>query len=82
MAIVSPLWDTDFSALPPTLLITAQYDYLTSQAKTYAEKLAGAGVPVTWANYCGVAHAFVDRCGVYPQAEDSLRLAAGFASQQ
>lgn len=82
LAIVSPLWDTDFSALPPTLLITAQYDYLTSQAKTYAEKLAGAGVPVTWANYCGVAHAFVDRCGIYPQAEDSLRLAAGFASQQ
>lgn len=33
MASVSPLWDSDFSGLPRTLLITAQYDYLTSQAK-------------------------------------------------
>ena len=75
---VSPLWDTDFSGLPPTLLITAQYDYLTAQAKTYAGYLSAAGVPVTWANYCGVGHACVDKCGVYPQADDSLRLFADF----
>lgn len=75
---VSPLWDTDFSRLPPTLLITAQYDYLTQQARAYAARLAAAGVPVTLMNYCGVGHAFVDRCGVYPQADDSLREAAAF----
>lgn len=77
MASVSPLWDSDFSGLPRTLLITAQYDYLTSQAKTYAHYLA-AHVPVTWVNYCGVGHAFVDKCGVYPQADDSLKMAAEF----
>lgn len=48
-------------------MITAQYDYLTSQAKTYAHYLAAAHVPVTWVNYCGVGHAFVDKCGVYPR---------------
>lgn len=81
MPSVSPLWDSDFSKLPPTLLITAQYDYLTSQSAAYARYLAQAGVPVTWANYCGMAHAFVDRCGIYPQADDSLRMAAAFAAQ-
>ncbi|WP_317320814.1 alpha/beta hydrolase [Subdoligranulum variabile] len=80
-ADVSPLWDTDFAGLPPTLLITAQYDYLTSQAAAYSKKLARAGVPVTWVDYCGVGHAFVDRCGIYPQADDSLRLAAAFAAR-
>lgn len=35
-------------------MITAQYDYLTSQAKAYAHYLAAAHVPVTWVNYCGV----------------------------
>ena len=78
MASVSPLWDSDFSGLPRTLLITAQYDYLTSQAKAYAHYLAAAHVPVTWVNYCGVGHAFVDKCGVYPQADDSLKMAAEF----
>lgn len=78
MASVSPLWDSDFSGLPRTLLITAQYDYLTSQAKTYAHYLAAAHVPVTWVNYCSVGHAFVDKCGVYPQADDSLKMAAEF----
>lgn len=79
---VSPLWDTDFSGLPETLLITAQYDYLTQQSRAYAARLAAAGVPVTLMNYCGVAHAFVDKCGVYPQADDALREAAAFLRRQ
>lgn len=75
---VSPLWDSRFDQLPPTLLITAQYDYLTQQSRAYAARLAKAGVPVTWMNYCGMTHAFVDRVGVFPQADDSLREAAAF----
>ncbi|MDD3429668.1 MAG: alpha/beta hydrolase [Oscillospiraceae bacterium] len=75
---VSPLWDKSFINLPKTLLITAQYDYLTQQARAYAKKLAQANVPVTMINYCGMVHAFVDKCGIYPQAEDSLNEAADF----
>jgi acetyl esterase len=75
---ISPLWDSDFGRLPETLLITAQYDYLTQQSRAYALKLAAEKVPVTLINYCGVAHAFVDRCGIYPQADDSIREAAEF----
>lgn len=80
-ARVSPLWDSTFSGLPETLLITAQYDYLTQQSRTYAERLASARVPVTWIDYCGMAHAFVDKCGVYPQADDSLRELAAFVKK-
>ena len=79
---VSPLCDTDFSCLPETLLITAQYDYLTQQSRAYAGRLAAAGVPVTLMNYCGMAHAFVDKCGVYPQADDSLREVAAFLRKE
>lgn len=75
---VSPLWDSRFDQLPPTLLITAQYDYLTQQSRAYAVRLAREAVPVTWINYCGMTHAFVDRVGVFPQADDSLREAAAF----
>lgn len=75
---VSPLWDNRFDNLPPTLLITAQYDYLTQQSRAYSIRLAREGVPVTWMNYCGMTHAFVDRVGVFPQADDSLREAAAF----
>lgn len=78
---VSPLWDDDFSRLPETLLIAAQYDYLTQQCRAYAARLAEAGVPVTLMNYCGMAHAFVDRCGVYPQADDSLRAFAALVKK-
>ena len=79
---VSPLWDSDFSRLPETLLIAAQYDYLTQQCRAYAARLAAAGVPVTLMNYCGMAHAFVDQCGVYPQADDSLRAFATFVKKR
>ena len=75
---VSPLWDINFSNLPQTLLITAQYDGLTQQNRLYANKLASAGVDVTLMNYCGVAHGFIGRLGHYPQTDDSLREFAAF----
>lgn len=78
---ISPLWDEDFSNLPETLLITAQYDYLTQQSELYAKRLAKHQVPVTWINYCGVQHAFVDKCGIYPQADDSLLEFAQFVKK-
>ena len=78
---ISPLWDHDFKDLPETLLITAQYDYLTQQSKLYAQYLAENKVPVTWINYCGVPHAFVDKCGIYPQADDSLLEFAEFVKR-
>ena len=35
-----------------------------------AKVLAEDGVPVKTIRYCGVAHAFIDKLGFVPQAED------------
>lgn len=72
-ADVSPVYDTDFSGLPQTLIACAEYDFLTQQAKYYARKLAAAGVPVKFITYRGMKHAFIDKCGIFPQAEDCIR---------
>ncbi|NNG36727.1 alpha/beta hydrolase [Nakamurella aerolata] len=39
------------SGLPPTVLIAGDFDPVSAQCRPYAEKLAGAGVPVTLLRY-------------------------------
>ncbi len=77
-ADVSPLYDTDFSGLPKTLLICAEYDYLTTQGYAYAARLRQAGVSVQAMLYRGVGHSFVDKLGAFPQSADALCEAARF----
>lgn len=64
----SPLLDTNFAGLPRTVLFCAEFDYLTQQAKTYAQRLAKANVDVTMVHYRGMHHGFMNRLGQYPQA--------------
>ncbi len=54
----SPLLAEDLSGLPPALIITAQYDVLTSEGRAYAERLRRAGVEATYSEYPGVIHLF------------------------
>ena len=69
---VSPIF-ADLKGVPPTLIINAEYDYLRLEGEAYGRKLAKAGVSVTNIRYCGVDHAFMDKIGQYPQAEDCMR---------
>lgn len=64
----SPLLDSHFRGLPPTVLFCAEFDYLTQQARTYALRLAKANVPVTMVCYRGMHHGFMNRLGQYPQS--------------
>jgi len=81
MPDVSPLYEANFNGLPQTVIICAEYDYLTQQDKTYARKLAASGVDTTFITYRGSSHAFMDKCGVFPQSEDCLNeIAAAICS--
>lgn len=69
---VSPLLADNLRDMPKTLIVTAEYDYLTLEAEAYARKLIRDGVKTKVIRYNGVDHAFIDKLGVYPQAQDCL----------
>lgn len=69
---VSPLLSDNIGGMPPTLIATAQYDYLAVECEAYAAKLSRNGVPTKLIQYNGVDHAFMDKIGLFPQAEDLM----------
>jgi len=69
---VSPLLIDDMKGLPDTLIIVAEYDYLRLEAEEYARRLKRAGVRTKVIEYKGMDHAFLDKVGLYPQAEDCV----------
>ena len=60
---ISPLLADDVSALPNTLVVTAECDILRDQGEAYAKKLCESGVKASVSRYRGVVHAFVAMAG-------------------
>jgi acetyl esterase len=76
----SPLIDlvhANLKGLPPTTLITDQYDPLMSEGKMLADNLQKAGVAVKYQNYDGVTHEFFGMAAVVPEAKQAQALASG-----
>ncbi|HWS32345.1 MAG TPA: alpha/beta hydrolase [Actinoplanes sp.] len=69
---VAPLAVADLSGMPPTLLITAEYDTLRDEGADYADALIAAGVPVVHTRYMGVDHGFARKLATI----DAARAAA------
>lgn len=68
----SPLLAEDLSNLPKTLMVVGEYDFIRVQGEAYSKRLKEANVDCRTIRYRGMDHAFIDKLGLYPQAEDCM----------
>ncbi|MFA6755825.1 MAG: alpha/beta hydrolase [Bacilli bacterium] len=71
----SPI-NANLSKTPRTLIFTAEYDGLRIQAEYYSSLLKQHNIDVNTYRYNGIHHGFLNKFGLYPQAEDSLLIFA------
>jgi acetyl esterase/lipase len=59
-----PLRMPDLSGLPPTFVVTAEYDVLRDEGERYVQRLREDGVDVTFARAEGLHHGFIRLFGI------------------
>ncbi|MBW4963128.1 alpha/beta hydrolase [Sulfitobacter sp. CW3] len=55
----APLHDTDFTGLPPSVMITAECDPLSSDGETYRDAVLAAGGQAIWVEEPGLVHGYL-----------------------
>ncbi len=70
----SPVLTENFSELPPTLVITAEYDPLRDEGEQYASELLKAGVHVECKRFNGTIHGFMFHFRDLPDYAEGFRL--------
>jgi acetyl esterase len=58
-AYAAPLHAARFDRLPPTLVVTAEYDVLRDEGEMFAQRIRGAGGDARALRYPGVTHGFL-----------------------
>ena len=58
-ATAAPLLDTDFTGLPPTVIVSAQCDPLSGDGEQYRDKIVSAGGKAAWFNEDGLVHGYL-----------------------
>jgi len=78
---IAPLRAEDLARLPPTVIVTAQYDVLAQEGKLYANKLKQYGVETDFTEAAGVAHGFLRQHNFVPEVDAILQAVSGKISQ-
>jgi acetyl esterase len=68
----APLSDSDFSGLPPTVIITAEYDPLSSDGEAYCDRIVAAGGRAWWHEEAGLVHGYLRARHVAARARESF----------
>jgi acetyl esterase len=68
----APLSDSDFSGLPPTVIITAEYDPLSSDGEAYRNRIVEAGGKAWWHEEAGLVHGYLRARHSVPRARESF----------
>ncbi|MCV0394008.1 MAG: alpha/beta hydrolase [Rhizobiaceae bacterium] len=55
----APLADRDFAGLPPTVIVTAECDPLSSDGETYRDHILAAGGKAAWFEEKGMVHGYL-----------------------
>ncbi len=77
---LAPLRSDLLGTLPPTLVVTAEYDVLRDEGEALAERLAELGVPVTATRYLGLTHGFWRHPQAFDASETLTGQIAGFVA--
>ncbi|MFJ8247017.1 alpha/beta hydrolase [Peribacillus asahii] len=77
-AFVAPLLAENLSMLPPTLVITAEYDPLRDEGLAYAKRLHLAGVQVESTCYEGMIHGFFWMAGIMDKGKQAIEQVARY----
>ncbi len=74
--LASPLLAEDLAGLPPTSLISAEFDPLRDEGEALAKRLQQAGVACRMQRYDGMIHGFVSMAPFVERAAEALSAAA------
>ncbi|RWF49386.1 MAG: alpha/beta hydrolase [Mesorhizobium sp.] len=76
-----PLRDSDFSGLPPTVVVTAQCDPLSSDGEAYRDRILAAGGRAWWYEEPRLVHSFLRARKTVPRASEAFtRIIAAIAT--
>ncbi|MBG9791165.1 lipase [Paenibacillus dendritiformis] len=69
----SPLFRNDWQGLPPTYIITAEFDPLVDEGEALYRRLSEAGVEAQCKRYLGVNHGFFQLAGISMAGRQALQ---------
>ena len=68
----------DYAGMPPTLVLTAEYDPLRDEGEHFAALLDGFDVDTTVVRYDGVLHGFLGMREIVPESDQAIAKIAEF----